>query len=322
MKTNEVEKRLGISKQSILFYEKEGLVHPKRDESNYRDYDEQDIQILQMIKLLRGMDISIDDIRLVLSGEKSFSESLELKEKNIEYLMSELEETKKVVSTLKEKNIPLIPALADFEVQSKMINFGYRKTNKTPSLGRLLSPRIAAKRLFGLLIYTLIILFAFVTVALAINDSILSVASVVLMGFFIFFGVVLFFGNVHWVMLELSDDQYIEFLEDKVRYYKKRSNISHFRYIIFSLLKKQDKFLKEINYEDIKKVSIKKVIRYMKIPAFYVGQEIITYDFTFDFTDESLVLHNPVTLGDDQYLAKEIIKAKIKTIEDKDHYLD
>ncbi|MDQ0363114.1 MerR family transcriptional regulator [Breznakia pachnodae] len=322
MKTNEVEKRLGISKQSILFYEKEGLVHPKRDESNYRDYDEQDVQILQMIKLLRGMDISIDDIRLVLSGDKSFSECLEMKEQNIEYLMSELEETKNVVSSLKEKNIPLIPALADFELQTKTINFGYNKTNKTPSLGRLLTSKLALSRLMGLIIYSLIFLFFIIVILLAFNYTINSIPVIIGIWIIIFIIVVLLFGNVQWVLLELTNDQYIEFLESSIRYYKRRNNLSHFRYILSSIFNNNRKYLKEVNYEDIKKVTIKEVDRYVRMPYTYIGYQIVTYDFTFDFKDESVILRNPITLEDDQYLVKEIIKAKIKTIEDKDHYLD
>jgi len=32
MTTHEVEEMLGITKQSLIYYEKEGLIHPKRNE--------------------------------------------------------------------------------------------------------------------------------------------------------------------------------------------------------------------------------------------------------------------------------------------------
>lgn len=38
MTTHEVEEMLGITKQSLIYYEKEGLIHPKRNENNYRNY--------------------------------------------------------------------------------------------------------------------------------------------------------------------------------------------------------------------------------------------------------------------------------------------
>ena len=74
MKTNEIEKRTGISKQTIMYYEKEGLLNPKRDENDYRNYDDHDLQVLMLIKLLRSMNVSIDDIKLVINNELSFQE--------------------------------------------------------------------------------------------------------------------------------------------------------------------------------------------------------------------------------------------------------
>ena len=40
MKTNELEKEIGLSKYTIRYYEKEGLIQPKREENGYRDYDD------------------------------------------------------------------------------------------------------------------------------------------------------------------------------------------------------------------------------------------------------------------------------------------
>jgi len=42
MKTHELEKELGISKHTIFYYEKEGIVTPQRDENGYRVQDVQD----------------------------------------------------------------------------------------------------------------------------------------------------------------------------------------------------------------------------------------------------------------------------------------
>lgn len=39
MKTNELEKEIGLSKYTIRYYEKEGLIQHKREENGYRDYD-------------------------------------------------------------------------------------------------------------------------------------------------------------------------------------------------------------------------------------------------------------------------------------------
>ena len=45
MNISEIEKITGISKQAIRFYEKEGLISPKRNQDNqYREYDENDVK--------------------------------------------------------------------------------------------------------------------------------------------------------------------------------------------------------------------------------------------------------------------------------------
>lgn len=52
MKTNELEKEIGLSKYTIRYYEKEGLIQPKREENGYRDYDDETVQKLKIIKFL------------------------------------------------------------------------------------------------------------------------------------------------------------------------------------------------------------------------------------------------------------------------------
>ncbi|MBS6395766.1 MAG: MerR family transcriptional regulator [Clostridiales bacterium] len=70
MNIHELEKRTGVTKQNIRFYEKKELLHPSRNSgNNYREYTEEDVQMLQIIKILRKLDISIEDIRTVLDGQ-------------------------------------------------------------------------------------------------------------------------------------------------------------------------------------------------------------------------------------------------------------
>ena len=44
LKTHELEKELGISKHTIFYYEKEGIVTPQRDDNGYRSYSQEDLQ--------------------------------------------------------------------------------------------------------------------------------------------------------------------------------------------------------------------------------------------------------------------------------------
>lgn len=78
MNINELERLTGITKQNIRFYEKKELLHPVRNpENNYREYSEEDVTTLKTIKLLRKLDLSVDDIRSVLSAEISLHTLLE-----------------------------------------------------------------------------------------------------------------------------------------------------------------------------------------------------------------------------------------------------
>lgn len=69
MNIQELEKRTGITKQNIRFYERKGLLCPKRNTANnYREYTEEDERTLKTIRLLRKLDVSIEEIREMLEG--------------------------------------------------------------------------------------------------------------------------------------------------------------------------------------------------------------------------------------------------------------
>ena len=78
MKIAEVERQTGISKQTIRFYEKEGLIEPGRNNENqYREYDAQDVKKLKRISLMRKLNVPISEIKEVMDGTRSFSEVID-----------------------------------------------------------------------------------------------------------------------------------------------------------------------------------------------------------------------------------------------------
>ncbi|MCD7893086.1 MAG: MerR family transcriptional regulator [Erysipelotrichaceae bacterium] len=83
MTTSEVMKELGITKQALIFYEKEGLIKPARDANNYRSYSSEDLDVLKFILLMRTMEISIDEIKLILNNQLSIRDALEAKKEMI-----------------------------------------------------------------------------------------------------------------------------------------------------------------------------------------------------------------------------------------------
>ena len=71
MTIKEAEKQTGLARSNIRFYEKEKLLVPARDDKNgYRNYSEQDIETIKKIAYLRTLDISIEDIRDLMSGKE------------------------------------------------------------------------------------------------------------------------------------------------------------------------------------------------------------------------------------------------------------
>lgn len=76
MKIQELERRTGLERPSIRFYEKEGLLNPKRLENGYREYSEEDAQLLKKIKLLRQLGMSVDKIRALQQGSEDLSAAI------------------------------------------------------------------------------------------------------------------------------------------------------------------------------------------------------------------------------------------------------
>lgn len=67
----EVAKIFNLSTETIKYYEKEGLLSPKKNKvNNYRIYSDDDIIKLYDILFYRSVNISINEIREILNGKK------------------------------------------------------------------------------------------------------------------------------------------------------------------------------------------------------------------------------------------------------------
>lgn len=76
MKIKEIEERTGLTRANIRFYESKGLLCPTREGNNYRDYSEEDVELLRKIVLFRRLGISIEDIRKLFDGTLSLQEAV------------------------------------------------------------------------------------------------------------------------------------------------------------------------------------------------------------------------------------------------------
>lgn len=76
MNTKQIEELTGITRQNIRYYERQGLLEPVRDTGNaYRDYSEEDIRRLKLIKMLRMLDMPLKEIGQVLDGTLPLKEA-------------------------------------------------------------------------------------------------------------------------------------------------------------------------------------------------------------------------------------------------------
>lgn len=69
MLIKEVCEECKLTKKAIAYYERQGLVSPSFYENGYRDYSQQDIAILKEISVLRKLDISIPNIKNIMSSK-------------------------------------------------------------------------------------------------------------------------------------------------------------------------------------------------------------------------------------------------------------
>lgn len=67
MLINEVCKKCCLTKKAVEYYVEQGLVVPAVLENGYRDFSEEDVDTLQKISVLRGLGLSVADIRSVLA---------------------------------------------------------------------------------------------------------------------------------------------------------------------------------------------------------------------------------------------------------------
>lgn len=85
-KIGEVSKMFNISKEMLRYYEKKGVLHPKRiDENNYRVYDEMDIFLLFEIVQYQAMNFHVADIAEMLSNKymENYAEYLNTYERRL-----------------------------------------------------------------------------------------------------------------------------------------------------------------------------------------------------------------------------------------------
>ena len=106
MKIKEVEARVGMTRANIRYYEKEGLLNTTiRNENNYREYTEEDIEQLQKIKILRLLGIAPADIKLLNADAISMEEIMRKRVEELKREAKQIQDIHKICETIIDKKI-------------------------------------------------------------------------------------------------------------------------------------------------------------------------------------------------------------------------
>lgn len=324
MKIGELEKASGLTRHTIRYYEKEGLIHPKREENDYRDYSDEDLQTLKLVKFLRNLNISIDDVKGIIDGSLDFHECLRVNQIHLNNQVEQMKEIKETIEDYEKKNLPLIPGLENIKGEKKNWKLGFQKTTDTVSLGRKLTKSWAKRQLLYAIVCASMLSFAFSRFfAIALDTGLFG--QIIIMVIMTVAVVLLFiaaaFRQTTSYMLDNSMDQSVEFLCDRIRYYKFDGFIRNLKYFIAVLLGKENQYIKEYRYEDIKKVEVIAKRRYMNI-MMPIATDVVIADFRFVFYDgEEFYFFWPMILDDDARYISLILQNKVTNIKDKYHVL-
>ena len=109
-KIHEISRLYGIGVDSLRYYEKLGILKPRRDINGYRLYSLKDMYKLNIIRDLRSLDFSMRQIKEYLDGQ-SVENTLAFLHKEQEMLKSRQEELKRREEIIRERIVSLTSSM-------------------------------------------------------------------------------------------------------------------------------------------------------------------------------------------------------------------
>ncbi len=105
MNIKEIEQKSGLARANIRFYENEGFLIPSRMANGYRDYSEDDLELLKRIRLMRELGFSLEQIRQLQINPDSLNRALEQRIITINKEKSTLDDKKIVCQEIRTERI-------------------------------------------------------------------------------------------------------------------------------------------------------------------------------------------------------------------------
>lgn len=105
MQIQTLEKKTGLDRATIRFYEKEGLISPNRLQNRYRDYTDEQFVDLMRIKLLRQAGLSMETIKQLIDGREVLSSVLSRQLNAIDEYENDLIQAKTLCKMMLQDNV-------------------------------------------------------------------------------------------------------------------------------------------------------------------------------------------------------------------------
>ncbi|MBE5950071.1 MAG: MerR family transcriptional regulator [Lachnospiraceae bacterium] len=100
----EIEERSGLLRANIRYYETEGFISPERSGNGYRNYSEEDLAVLEKIKLLRSLQVPLHRIKDLHRGDRLLSAVMEEHINKLKEEQLELKKSQRVCEVIRREN--------------------------------------------------------------------------------------------------------------------------------------------------------------------------------------------------------------------------
>lgn len=108
MKVKEVSERIGISRRTLQYYDDIHLVTASRTENNHREYDDEQLDEIWKVMVLKEMGFELEEIRTLIHS-KNLSQSLHDKQNDIQNVITTLMEKMDFITCILEHGFPERP---------------------------------------------------------------------------------------------------------------------------------------------------------------------------------------------------------------------
>jgi DNA-binding transcriptional MerR regulator/effector-binding domain-containing protein len=123
----EFSKITGLTVKTLRFYHEQGLLHPSTvdEQTGYRYYDRSKIETARVITLLRGLDISLEEIREILRGAGDDADLRDVMERQRSAIEGKIRRYRAIVRSVdrfleQDNEARCLMARASFQVEEKI----------------------------------------------------------------------------------------------------------------------------------------------------------------------------------------------------------